>query len=74
MNDYYAGAEGARRLIKELDRFLQQVVDSVDSTELLTCAIKLKVRGGDAVSLRRIYRPLHAAELEADPALPLPEG
>ena len=45
MNDYYDGVEGARRLIKELDQLLQEMLDSVDHAEALDCSIKLTVSG-----------------------------
>lgn len=57
MDDYYAGAFGARRLMRELDSFLQHVVDSSEPTETLTCALKLRTKTGENVSLRKIYRP-----------------
>ena len=69
MDDYYAGAEGARRLLRELDSFLQHLVDNVEPAEVLTCAMKLRVKGGGVVSLRRIYRPLQGDRPELDPAV-----
>ncbi|HET7339186.1 MAG TPA: hypothetical protein VFK22_06530 [Candidatus Dormibacteraeota bacterium] len=57
MDDYYAGAYGARRLMAELDNFLQHVVDNSEPTETLSCALKLRTKTGELVSLRKIYRP-----------------
>ena len=57
MDDYYAGAFGARRLMRELDNFLQHVVDNVEPTETLSCALKLRTKTGELVSLRKVYRP-----------------
>ncbi|HET7420293.1 MAG TPA: hypothetical protein VFL27_07920 [Candidatus Dormibacteraeota bacterium] len=59
MDDYYAGAEGARRLLRELDNFLQHLVDNVEPAEALSCALKLRVKSGELVSLKKIYRPVH---------------
>ena len=57
LDDYYAGAEGARRVMKELDHLLQHLLDHVEPAETLTCAIQLRVKGGERVSLKKIYRP-----------------
>ena len=57
MDDYYAGAEGARRVMNELDHLLQHLLDHVEPAETLTCAIQLRVKGGERVSLKKIYRP-----------------
>jgi len=57
LNDYYDGVEGARRLIKELDQLLQDMLDSVDHAEALDCSIKLTVSGGESVDLAKTYRP-----------------
>jgi hypothetical protein len=57
LDDYYAGAYGARRLMRELDSFLQHVVDNSEPTETLSCALKLRTKTGELVSLRKIYRP-----------------
>jgi hypothetical protein len=67
LDDYYAGPEGARRLLRELDSFLQHLVDNVEPAEALSCALKLRVKGGELVSLKKIYRPVHvdAGESEA---------
>jgi len=59
LDDYYAGADGARRLMRELDSFLQHLVDNIEPAETLSCALKLRVKSGELVSLRKIYRPLH---------------
>ncbi len=64
MDDYYAGAEGARRVMKELDRFLQDMLDSVEPADSLTCAIELQVKGGELVSLNKTYRPRRRAQGE----------
>ena len=61
MDDYYAGAYGARRLMRELDNFLQHVVDNSEPTEMLTCAMRLRTKTGERVSLRKIYRPARPA-------------
>ena len=57
MDDYYAGAYGARRLMAELDNFLQHIVDNVEPTETLSCALNLRTKSGELVSLHKIYRP-----------------
>ena len=49
MDDYYAGAEGARRVMNELDHLLQHLLDHVEPAETLRCAIQLRVRGTDQV-------------------------
>jgi len=64
LDDYYAGAEGARRLMKELDRFLQHMLDNIEPADSLTCAIELEVEGGELVSLNKTYRPTRAASGE----------
>lgn len=68
MDDYYAGAYGARRLMQELDNFLQHVVDDVETAETLTCALRLRVKTGELVSLRKIYRPSPPNAGEVDSA------
>ena len=68
MDDYYAGAYGARRLMAELDNFLQHVVDNVEPTETLTCALRLRTKGGELVSLRKIYRPVRPNTDQEDSA------
>lgn len=57
MDDYYAGAFGARRLMQELDSFLQHLIDNVEPAETLSCSLQLRVKSGEMVSLRKIYRP-----------------
>ena len=57
MDDYYEGAVGARRLMNELDHFLQHVLDSVEPAETLSCAILLRFKNGEQVALKKIYRP-----------------
>ena len=56
LGDYYAGALGGRRLMRELDQFLQHVFDNVGSTESLTCAIELRIAGGESIRLDKTYR------------------
>lgn len=68
MDDYYAGAEGARRVMRELDSFLQHLVDNVEPAEALSCALRLRVKGGGLVSLKKIYRPIHVGSEEGDTA------
>jgi hypothetical protein len=68
LDDYYAGAEGARRLMRELDSFLQHLVDNVEPAETLSCALRLRVKGGGLVSLKKIYRPIDMASDEGDTA------
>ena len=68
MDDYYAGAYGARRLMQELDSFLQHLVDNVEPAETLSCALKLRVKTGELVSLHKIYRPGRPAIDEKDSA------
>ena len=68
MDDYYAGAYGARRLMRELDSFLQHVVDAVEPTETLSCALKLRTKTGELVSLRKIYRPARPTKDQEDSA------
>ena len=66
MDDYYAGAVGARRFMRELDSFLQHLVDNVEPAETLSCALKLRVKTGELVSLEKTYRPIHSATDEVD--------
>lgn len=66
MEDYYAGTDGGRRLMSELDHLLQQLVDNVEPAERLSCAINLDVKGGERLSLIKIYVP-------KDPLEPRPE-
>jgi hypothetical protein len=68
LNDYYSGAAGARRLLTELDWFLQHLVDDIGPTEWLTCAIELELSGGEVVALNKVYRPLHSEVDESEPA------
>lgn len=68
MDDYYAGAYGARRLMRELDSFLQHVVDNVEPAETLSCALKLRTKTGELVSLRKIYRPAPRTKDQEDSA------
>lgn len=56
MEDYYDGVQGARRLLNELDLFLQDVTQNVGRLETLVCSIELQVTGGSQVSLERTYR------------------
>ena len=56
MDDYYAGPEGARRLLGELDVLLQHMVDSLDPAESMTCDIALRLENGETVQLNKIYR------------------
>jgi len=57
LDDYYAGAEGARRLMNELDQLLQHLLDQVEPAETLKCAIQLRVKGGERFSLNKTYWP-----------------
>ena len=59
MDDYYEGIEGARRLMKELDHFLQHVTNNVSHAETLKCSIELSIEGGERVSLEKSYRSEH---------------
>jgi hypothetical protein len=68
LNDYYSGAAGARRLLTELDWFLQHLVDAIGPTERLMCAIELEVSGGEVVALNKVYRPLRSGVDEPEPA------
>jgi hypothetical protein len=68
LDDYYAGAYGAKRLMQELDNFLQHLVDNVEPAETLSCALKLRVKTGELVSLRKIYRPAQPTSGEEDSA------
>lgn len=56
MDDYYSGADGARRLIKELDVALQHMVESLDPAASLECDIALRLTGGESVKLNKTYR------------------
>jgi hypothetical protein len=67
LDDYYAGADGARRLLNELDHILQRVLDNVESAEMLSCTIRLRVKGAKPASLKKTYRPT-ADALEDAPA------
>ena len=67
LDDYYAGAEGARRLMVELDHFLQQIVENVELAEALSCSIELEVAGGDVIPLKKTYR--RRLEQAGQPAL-----
>jgi hypothetical protein len=66
LDDYYGGAAGARRLIRELDQLLQHVLDNLGDAESLDCSIELKVTGADPVRLEKTYRPAERAERGAD--------
>ena len=68
LDDYYAGAYGARRLMRELDSFLQDVVDHSEPTETLSCALSLRTKTGELVSLRKVYRPAAPATDQEDSA------
>jgi hypothetical protein len=43
--------------MRELDSFLQHVVDNVEPAETLSCALSLRTKTGELVSLRKVYRP-----------------
>jgi len=68
LDDYYAGAEGARRVMNELDHLLQHLLDHVEPAETLRCAIQLRVRGGERVSLNKTYRPSGSGTGDGDTA------
>ena len=55
LDDYYAGADGARRRLSELDAFMQRVLDAVDDSEALTCDIELELSTGEVFSLKKSY-------------------
>lgn len=67
MDDYYSGADGARRFISELDGFLQVLVNNVEPTEQLTCEIELQCKGGELVSLNKTYRPARTSSGDVEP-------
>ena len=69
MSDYYEGIEGARRVMTELDHFLQHMVDSVGRAEALDCSIELRVEGGESASLEKIYHSRRRG-LEVDGGTP----
>jgi hypothetical protein len=52
MDGYYSGVGGARRLMNELDQFLQNMLDSMELAESLTCAIELTVTEAESGSGR----------------------
>jgi len=54
--------------MQELDSFLQHLVDNVEPAETLSCALKLRVKTGELVSLHKIYRPGRPATDEKDSA------
>lgn len=56
MDDYYSGADGARRLISELDVALQHMIESLDSTSSLECDIAVRLANGESVELNKTYR------------------
>jgi hypothetical protein len=56
LDDHYEGVEGARRLIEDLDEFLQGLMDNTESIEMLRCLCDLRVAGGERLSLRKTYR------------------
>jgi hypothetical protein len=56
LDDYYAGVEGARRLIAEIDMSLRQTVESLEDAESLVCSIELRLSDGEVIPLRRTYR------------------
>ena len=68
LDDYYAGADGARRLMRELDSFLQHLVDDVEPAETLSCSLQLRVKSGELVSLEKVYRPIHDSTDDGDAA------
>ncbi len=55
MDDYYSGAEGARRLLEELDQFLQWLLDNVEPAESIDCSIALRLTSGERVDLVKTY-------------------
>lgn len=57
LDDYYSGADGASRLVTELDEFLQRAVELVDAAEALTCNIQLELTKGEVISLKKTYKP-----------------
>jgi hypothetical protein len=64
LDDYYAGADGARRILTELDAFMQRVLDAVDETEALTCDIELELTTGEVFSLKKSYGLEHKPPAE----------
>jgi hypothetical protein len=50
--------------MRELDNFLQHVVDNVEPTETLSCALSLRTKTGELVSLRKVYRPARPTDEE----------
>jgi hypothetical protein len=67
MDDYYSGADGARRFMSELDGFLQVLVNNVEPTEQLTCEIELQCKGGELVLLNKTYRPARTSSGDVEP-------
>jgi hypothetical protein len=67
LDDYYSGADGARRFMSELDGFLQVLVNNVEPTEQLTCDIELQCKGGELVLLNKTYRPARTSTGDAEP-------
>ena len=67
MDDYYSGADGARRFMSELDGFLQVLANNVEPTEQLTCDIELHCKGGELVVLNKTYRPTRIATGDGEP-------
>lgn len=55
MEDYYAGADGARRLMKQLDQLFQHIVDIVEPAESMHCAITIRLDSGEQVELDKTY-------------------
>lgn len=56
MDDYYAGPDGARRLLSELDVMLQHMLDTLEPVESLRCAIALELSDGQSIELNKTYR------------------
>lgn len=67
MDDYYSGADGARRFMSELDGFLQVLANNVEPTERLTCDIELQCKDGELVVLNKTYRPAQVATGDGGP-------
>jgi hypothetical protein len=63
LHDYYAGADGARRLMAELDISLQQTIESLEDAESLGCSIELRLNDGEVIPLHKTYRREEAPAL-----------
>ena len=54
--------------MNELDHLLQHLLDHVEPAETLKCAIQLRVKSGERLSLNKVYRPSPSGPADVDTA------